>query len=710
MKLSTIATVTFILTTGFLAGCQSPAKWRYPHTPQDAVIDNYYGIQVPDPYRWLEDADSGETLRWVEEQNRLTERFLAAAPPRQRIRERLTELWNYPRYSAPGRTDTRYFFRKNDGLQNQSVLYMQTTLDAEPQVAINPNLLSEDGTVALTTSTASKDGTLLAYGLSYHGSDWQKIGIRNLDARRDFPETLQYCRYASIAWLHDNSGFYYNRLPDPNTVSPEDRYNYSSVWFHRLDTPQSDDTLTYHDPNNKELGFSPLLTEDGKYLLLYVYHGTDPKNRIYYRPVDSSAPFIKLLDKGDARYDPIGNLGPAFYFLTDLDAPRARIIVIDTTDPAPEKWQTVIPESDGVIDNAGIISSKLVVSKMHDVHHQLTIHEPDGTLVRQIPLPTLGTVDSISGRQQDSEMFFVFTSYLFPTTIYRYDFATGAASVFRKPEINFDPSPYETRQLFATSKDGTRIPVLVTAKKGLPLDGSNPTILYGYGGFGVNINPFFSVAVVKWLEMGGIFAVANIRGGGEYGEAWHQAGMRENKQNVFDDFTAAAEHLIAQRYTSPAKLAINGGSNGGLLTAACMLQRPDLFGAVVSAVPVTDMLRYPRFAIGRYWIPEYGDAQNSPEEFRWLYRYSPLHNIKQGATYPPIFVTTADTDDRVAPLHAKKFVAALQRKAPSKNPILLRVETKAGHGVGKPTAKIIEELADSYTFLYITLNMARQAP
>ncbi len=687
------------------AGCQSRAKWHYPIARRETVLDNYHGFEVADPYRWLESPDSNETLAWVEKQNRLTEKFLADAPQRQNITERLTQLWNYPRYSAPSKTDTRYFFRKNDGLQNQSVLYMQKTLDSQPQVVINPNLFSEDGTIAMTGSAATKDGTLLAYGLSSHGSDWQKIKIKKIDAGEDFPETLQYCRYASVAWLHDDSGFYYNRFPDPNTVAQEDRYNYSSVWFHKLDTLQSEDSLVYHDPNNKELGFVPFLTEDGKYLMLYVYHGAEPKNRVYYRPVDSSEPFIKLLDEADARYEPIGNIGPVFYFQTDLDAPRGRVIAIDIRQPARDKWRTVIPESEDVIDSASLINNRLVLSRMHNVHHLLKIYDPDGSFAADIPLPTLGTVDSISGRQEDREMFFIFTSYLFPATIYRYDFASGVTSVFRKPQIDFDHSSYETEQLFATSKDGTPIPVFVTHRKDLVRDGSNPAILYGYGGFGNSINPFFSVAVMNWLEMGGVFAVANIRGGGEYGESWHQAGMREHKQNVFDDFIAAAEYLIAQKYTSAQKLGIWGGSNGGLLTAACMLQRPDLFAAVVSAVPVTDMLRYPKFTIGRYWMPEYGDAEHSLHEFEYLYAYSPLHNVKEGTTYPPILVTTADTDDRVAPLHAKKFVAALQQKASSENPILLRVETRAGHGVGKPTTKVIQELADSYTFLYITLKM-----
>jgi len=713
--------VTVALSAVLCCGCQKlfptktkTAKLLYPPARRDSTVDVYHGVKISDPYRWLEDADSAETQAWVAQQNKLTSEFLVAVPAREKINARLTKLMDYPRYSAPYKQGSRYFFWKNDGLQNQSVLYLQKTLDGEPKVVINPNLMSEDGTTAVIRTAVSEDGLLLAYTISRSGSDQQEIKIRTIDSNRDYDETLQWCRFTSIAWKHDGSGFFYNRFPDPNTVAPEDRVNYSRVYWHKLDTPQSSDPLIYERPDDKELGFAPFITEDGRFLVLYVYHGTDTKNRIYYRPIESAGSFIKLLDTADARYDFIGNNGSVFYFGTDLDAPRGRIIAIDVNNPAKNNWNTILPQTDDVIDYVALINNHFVVAYLHDVHHELKIYNLDGTFIREIPLPTLGTVSGLSGKQKDAEMFFSFTSFLFPATSYRYDFQTGRLTVIQKPQIDFDPSGYETRQVFYHSKDGSRIPMFITHKKGLCLDGNNPTLLYGYGGFNISIKPSFSVSTLIWLEQGGVYAVANLRGGGEYGESWHQAGMLGKKQNVFDDFIAAAEWLIENKYTSPKKLAIRGGSNGGLLVAACMLQRPELFGAVVCQVPVADMLRFQKFTVGRYWIPEYGNAETDNEQFKFLYAYSPLHNVKAGVGYPPILVTSADTDDRVIPAHAKKFVATLQEKAHEissessgggGNPILLRVETKAGHGLGKPTSKAIDEQADIYAFLFKVLDM-----
>ncbi len=708
--------ITLAVSAALFCNCLRPIppqtwtlKRAFPSARKDPTMDVYHGVAVPAPYRWLEDPDSAATQAWVAQQNMCTSTFLASFPGRDEIKTRLTNLMNYPRYSAP-RKKVRYFFWKNDGLQNQSVLYVQQTLASQPRIVINPNLLSSDGTVALATTAVSENGNLLAYGLSQSGSDQQEIKIREIDSKRDFRETLKWCRFTSIAWKHDGTGFFYNRFPDPNTVAPEDRTNYNRVYFHALATPQSQDKLIYERPDNKELGFVPIVTEDGKFLVLDVYHGTDPKNRIYYRPVQSAAPFVKLLDAADARYDFVGNIDSVFYFNTDLGAPRGRIIAIDTNNPALANRRTILPESRDVLDYVALINNHLVVAYMHDVHHLLKIYKLDGTFVREIPLPALGTVGSLSGRQDDTEMFFSFTSFLFPSTNYRYDFQTNKPEVFQKPKIDFDPSGYETRQVFCYSRDGTRIPIFITHKKGLSLDGANPTLLYGYGGFNISIKPRFSVFTLVWLEHGGVYAVANMRGGGEYGEAWHQAGMLDKKQNVFDDFIAAAECLIANKYTSPKKLAIRGGSNGGLLVSACMLQRPRLFGAVVCQVPVTDMLRYHKFTVGRYWIPEYGSAEADKKQFEYLYAYSPLHNVRPGLDNPPILVTSADTDDRVVPSHAKKFVATLQEKAAGVNPILLRVETKAGHGGGKPTSKVIEEQADIYAFLFKIFQIPYTAP
>jgi prolyl oligopeptidase len=680
-------------------------RFTYPPARKSDVVTDYFGTKVADPYRWLEDEDSPETIGWVNAENELTRSFLDAVPARAKIEKRIKELWNYPRYSLPYKKGDRYFFSKNDGLQNQSVLYMQKSLDGEAVVVIDPNKLSEDGTVALTNQAYSRDGTLLAYGLSSSGSDWQEIRIRDIDRGRDFDEVIKWCKFSSIAWKHDKSGFYYNRFPAEGEVAPEDRNNYNRVYWHKLGTPQSEDVLVYERPEEKELGFAPMITEDGKYLLLYVYHGTDDRNGIYYREVASDGPFKVLIDVGEAEFSPIDNIGSTFYIQTDLDAPRGRILAVDITKPDRKNWREVIPQQEDVLDFVSMVNDRLVTAYMHDAHHVLKIFDVDGRFVREIELPGIGSVRGLSGKREDKEMFFGFASFLFPYTAYRYDFEKDEVSVFRKAEIDFDASQYVTRQVFATSKDGTRIPLFITHKRGMKLDGSNPTLLYGYGGFNIGLTPYFSVSILPWLESGGVYVLACLRGGDEYGEEWHKAGMLGNKQNVFDDFIAAAEYLIAEGYTSSKKLAIMGGSNGGLLVAACMIQRPDLYGAVVCRVPVTDMLRYHKFTVGRYWVPEYGNAEENPEHFKFLYAYSPLHNVKTGTVYPPILVTTADTDDRVVPMHAKKFVATLQAASGGENPILLRVETKAGHGGGKPTSKRIEEMADIYAFLFETLDI-----
>ena len=709
MTRASIPLATLLLTATFIVGCQNVSlhrtQWGYPDAHQDTVVDNYHGIDVTDPYRWLEDPDSSETQAWVEQENALTGTFLGGIPAREKIATRLTELIDYARYSSPSKHGQRYFFWKNDGLQDQSVLYVQNTLDADPGVVLNPNTLSTDGTVAVTTTAIDWDGKLLAYGLSRSGSDEQEVKVRNIDTGSDYDESLQWCRFTTIAWKQDGSGFFYSRFPDPSTVAPEDRMNYNRLYWHALGTDQSQDQLIYERPDNKELGFGPMVTEDGRYLLVYVYHGTDPRNRIYYRPLDSKGDFVRLLDEADAKYNFLGNQGSTFYFETNLDAPRGRIIAINTNHPERDNWTTVIPEGQDVIDYAGLIGGHFVVACMHDVHHQLKVYGLDGQYARDIPLPALGTVGGLSGKQDDNEMFFTFTSFLYPSTSFRYDLGANEVSVLHEPEIDFDIADYQTEQVFYTSKDGTRVPMFLTHKKGLPHDGSNPTLLYAYGGFNISIKPRFSTSTLVWLEAGGIYAQASLRGGSEYGETWHQAGMLDRKQNVFDDFIAAAEWLIENDYASSEKLAIRGGSNGGLLVAACMLQRPDLYGAVICQVPVIDMLRYHRFTVGRYWVPEYGNAEASKEQFDYLYAYSPLHNVKAGVTYPPVLITSADTDDRVVPSHAKKFAATLQEKAGGTNPILLRVETKAGHGGGKPISKTIEEQADIYAFLAKILGM-----
>ena len=682
-----------------------PNTRNHIHTRQENIIENYHGTPVADPYRWLEDPASAETLAWVEAQNAVTADYLAKVPARESIKSRLTGLWDYPRYSVPQKRGSHYFFTKNTGLQNQAILYMQETLAGEPIAILDPNTLSDDGTVALTNVSPSEDGKLLAYSLSSAGSDRQEIRIRDVDNGNDYAEVIKWCKFSNIAWRHDNASFFYNRFPEPCTVAQEDENYFSRVYWHRVGTPQAEDLLIYARPDFKELTFYPTITDDGAYLILFVTHGSASENRIYYRQVESDGPFIRLLDDADAIYSPIGNSGPIFYFHTTRAAPRGRIIAIDTRNPERAQWQESIPQQDDIIAFASVVNDQFVVTYMHDAHHRVRLYNLDGSFTREIALSALGSIFELSGRSRDTEMFINFTSFLYPPSIFRYDFASGALTLLWNVGLNFDPAGYETTQVFYPSKDGARVPMFLTHKKGLALDGNNPMLLFGYGGFNISLTPVFAAGPLLWIEHGGVFARANLRGGGEYGEEWHHAGMLEKKQNVFDDFIAAAEWLMANKYTRTSRLAINGGSNGGLLVAACMLQRPDLYGAVVCAVPVIDMLRYHKFTVGRYWIPEYGNAEADPEHFKFLYAYSPLHNVKEGVAYPPTLILSADTDDRVVPAHAKKFGATLQAAHEGDNPILLRIETKAGHGFGKPTTKIIEEQADMYAFLFDIFGM-----
>ncbi len=678
---------------------------RNEATRRDDIVENYHGTPVADPYRWLEDAHSPETRAWVDAQNEVSSAYFHAVEERPRIMARLKELMNFPRSSAPVKKGGRYFFSHNPGLQNQAALYMQESLEGQPELLLDPNLLSPDGTVALITQAHSHDGSLFAYGLSTSGSDWQEIKIRRVADREDYQETIRWSKFASIAWKHDNSGFYYNRLPEPGSVQEEDQSCYSRVYWHTLGTDQEDDRLIYERPEAKELSFSPAITDDGAYLMLTVFLGTDPRTRVYYRDTESDGPFLRLLDDFDAAYQFLHNTGPVFYFQTDLDAPRGRIIAIDSTSPERANWRELVPEQDDAIAFAQVVNRQFIVVFKHNAHHEIKRYTLDGRFLGEIALPAPGSITEITGNPEESEVFFTFTSFLYPPTVLRYDFLSDTLNVWRGAHLDFASEQYETQQVFYPSKDGTRVPMFLVHKKGLALDGTHPTFLYGYGGFNISLTPEFTPDHLLWLENGGIYALANLRGGDEYGEEWHLAGMREKKQHVFDDFIAAAEWLIANNYTCRAKLAINGRSNGGLLVAACMVQRPDLYGAVVCEVPVIDMLRYHKFTVGRYWIPEYGNAEETPEDFQVLYAYSPLHNVRPGTPYPATLIMAADTDDRVVPSHAKKFAATLQAATSGKAPILLRIETKAGHGLGKPVAKIIEERADVYAFLFKQLGM-----
>jgi prolyl oligopeptidase len=687
---------------------ESPTEKRivYPAAPRTGQVDDYHGVKVADPYRWLEDLDSQQTHDWVAAENRVTAAYLDAIPEREPIRKRLTELWNYERYSVPSRHGGRYFFSRNDGLQNQNVLYRVDALDGEPKLVLDPNTLSADGTIAVTGWSISEDGKLLAYGLSSGGSDWQEWRVRDIDSSRDLADDLKWVKFSEAAWTHDNKGFFYSRYDGPREGRPLEEANFNQkLFYHRVGTPQSADELVYQRPDHKEMGFIASVTEDGRYLVIHAWKGTETHNGIFYKNLEKpGSPVVELLGGFDAAYAFIANDGPVFWFQTDLGAPRGRVVAIDLREPARDRWRELIPQGSETLQGATCLNHSFVTLYLKDAHSQVRQFDLAGKPLREVELPGLGSADGFTGRCQDRETFFSFSSFTTPGTIYRYDLEKGEASVFRRPDLKgFDPNQYETRQVFFPSKDGTRIPMFVTARKGTKLDGSNPTYLYGYGGFNVSVVPFFSPANVDWMERGGVYAVANLRGGGEYGEEWHLAGAKLKKQNVFDDFIAASEWLIANGYTSRHKLAIAGYSNGGLLTAACMVQRPDLYGAVIVGVGVLDMLRFHKFTIGWGWTSDYG-SPDDPVAFKALYAYSPYHNLKPGTAYPPTLITTADHDDRVVPAHSFKFAAALQRDNGGPHPTLIRIETRAGHGGGKPVSKKIDEAADELSFLFHALQ------
>lgn len=691
-----------------IAYSSDPSRLSYPPAMQDSTEDVYYEMKVRDPYRWLENPDSPETVRWVELENRLSAEFFNSNPDRQKLQERLTKLWNYERFTVPWKKGNHYFFYRNAGLQNQYVLYMQKSLQDKPRIVLDPNTFSSDGTVSLSSISSSMDGKMLAYGLSTGGSDWEEFKIRDIESGRDFDEVLTRCRFSSIAWKPDNSGFFYNRYPDKGSVPQEEEVRFNRVYWHKLNTPQSEDRLIYGESELKDMLISPHASEDGAYLFLTVSKGTDPRNRVCFRRMDSDGEFLYLFDKNKARYRFLDNIGSTFFFYTDLDAPKGRVISIDAEHRS--QFREIIPEQPDAISDLTFVNNQFAVVYRHDACAMLKLYDRNGTFLHNIALPGIGSVHSVSGRKEDREMFFSYSSYISPTTIYRYDFQSSAAQVLHRPKIRFSQKEFETEQVFYSSKDGTKVPMFITHRKGIKHDGRNPALLYGYGGFSYSLSPRFSLFQVLWLEQGGIYAEANIRGGDEYGEEWHWAGALDRKQNVFDDFIAAAEWLIANKYTSRERLAINGASNGGLLVAACMVQRPDLFGAVVCEVPLTDMLRYHKFTMGHFWESEYGNAEKSADEFATLYSYSPLHNVRPGISYPATLVMTADYDDRVVAAHSEKFVAALQASDSGANPILLRVESKAGHGAGKPTSKYIEERSDVLSFLFKVLGIKYTEP
>ena len=676
---------------------------NYPPARKSNQVDDYHGVKVADPYRWLEDLDSEETRQWVEAENKLTFSFLNSIPERAGIRDRLTKLWDYEKYGVPFKEGNRYFYTRNSGLQNQSVLYTVNTLDAQPQEVLDPNVLSADGTVAVSGMEASHDGKLLAYSLSASGSDWQEWKVRDVATGKDLSDDLKWVKFSGVSWTRDGKGFFYSRYDEPKSETLKATNYFQKIYYHKLGTPQAEDVLVYERPDQKEWLFAGSVTEDGNYLIINVSEGTDVKSRIYYKDLNAKdAPVVKLLDDFDAAYTFVGNEGTRFWFQTDLQASRGKVIEIDVAKPERSNWKVIVPESKETLQGTTLVNHKFVLNYLKDAYTQVKIYDTTGKFVNEIAFPGIGTAEGFGGKASDKETFYAFTGFTTPTTIYRYDFTTGKSTIFRQPKVDFNPNDFETKQVFYTSKDGTKVPMFITYKKGLKLDGNNPTYLYGYGGFNISLTPGFSVGNLVWMEMGGVYAQPNLRGGGEYGEEWHQAGTKLKKQNVFDDFIAAAEWLIANKYTSTPKLAIGGGSNGGLLVGAALTQRPDLFGAAIPAVGVMDMLRFQLFTIGWAWVSDYGSSAN-PDEFKALYAYSPLHNIKPGTSYPPTLITTADHDDRVWPGHSFKFAATLQAAQAGDAPILIRIETKAGHGAGKPTSKLIDEVADRWAFLVKTL-------
>jgi prolyl oligopeptidase len=693
---------------------EAPAL-AYPAARRADVIDVYHGVQVADPYRWLEDTDSDETRAWITAQNALSESYLASIPARDAIRARLTELSDFDAYGVPEKVAGRYFFTRRKGLQDQAALYWTPSRGAEPTLLLDPNLLSEDGTVSLARYEISEDGKHLAYGLQRAGSDWMEWRVRRVETGEDLPDVVLWTKFGTVAWSHSGDGFYYARYPAADEGRRLTDMNLGQkLYFHRLGTPQSDDTLVFDRPDEPKYTYHPRLTEDGRYLTISVSRGTRPQNLVLYRDLAPSkgrrAPrqpaadsMVTLIGEFEAHFRLLGNDGPVLWFMTDLDAPRGRVVAIDLRKPGRAHWREIIGQTESTLQDVSVVGDRFFASYLEDAHSRVWMHDREGKRLGEVTLPGLGTAQGFTGQRDHDETFYSFASFTTPPTIYRFDVATGRSEVFHQPRIDFDASRYEVTQAFYQSKDGTRVPMFLAHARGLARDGTSPALLYGYGGFRMPVTPGFSPMRALWLEMGGVLAVANLRGGGEYGDAWHQAGTRLQKQNVFDDFIAAAEWLSAERYTAPGKLAIQGRSNGGLLVGAAITQRPELFAVALPAVGVMDMLRFHTFTIGWAWVDDYGSAED-PEEFRALHAYSPYHNLRPGR-YPATLVTTGDHDDRVVPGHSFKFAAALQVAQQGEAPALIRIETRAGHGAGKPTSMQIVEDADILSFTLANLGM-----
>jgi prolyl oligopeptidase len=700
-----------------LAGCSGDAapaaqtaatRLTYPQSKRVDHVDDYHGEKIADPYRWLEQLDSPETQAWIEAQNKVTLPYLAKIPQRARYKERLTQLWNYERFGMPVKRGDRYFYTRNDGLQNQSVLYVADSLDGAPRVLLDPATLLADGTAALAAWIPSEDGKLIAYGIQEAGSDWEQWKVREVATGKDSEEQLKGVKWAAVAWAKDGSGLYYSRYDGGVNF-------FSKLFFHKLGTPQSEDRLIYENRDIKEWTFIPEVSEDGRYLIIFIWKGSDGTNQLYYKDLQKpESKAVELIEGFDAAYSFVGNDGGRFWLQTDSGAPMGRVIEVDIARPERSNWKTVIPQASealqtSVIGAAGgpgvsLVGDRFIASYLKDASSWIRTFDLTGKPVGDVALPGLGSAGGFHGKRASTETFYTYLSFVQPPTIYRYDVRTGKSSVFKQPQLKFNAADFETHRVFVTSKDGTRVPMFVTHRKGMKLDGSHPAILYGYGGFRISLTPRFSAETVAFLEQGGVYAQPSLRGGFEYGEAWHQGGMFERKQNVFDDFIASAEWLIANKYTQASKLAIRGGSNGGLLVGAVMTQRPELFGAALPAVGVLDMLRFQHFSINWTLAAEYGSS-DEPGQFRYLRAYSPLHNLKPGTKYPPTLITAGDHDDRLPPIHSYKFAATLQHDQAGDAPVLIRIDTRTGHGSGRPVAKEIDLAADSLAFIHQSLGM-----
>ncbi len=681
----------------------------------DSAIDTYFGVEVPDPYHWLEDPDSPETRAWITAQNAQTDAWLAQVEARGPIGERLQAMWNHERFGVPRRQGAagHILYEHNDGLQNQNELWILEGVEAEPRLLLDANTLSEDGTVSLTSWELSPDGRYLAYGTSDGGSDWNTVRVRDVASGEDLPDVVEWVKFSRPRWEHDSRGFYYSRFPAPVEGREEAALADMKVHFHALGTPQAEDPVVLYDPEHPRLGYDLQVSHDGAWQIVEVWQGASEQTRVWVRPSGGDAPWIKVHDDFDARYSFVDNVGSRFLFFTDHSAPRGRLIAVDVAVgepvPGPEAWVTVIPESEDSLEGVSRVGDSLIARYLHSAHSKVRRFGLDGTDQGEVALPGLGTADGFGGSAERTDTFFTFSSFTSPPTVYRYDLERDEAVEFRSPEVDFDAAPYVTEQVFFASKDGTRVPMFVTRRRDAQPSGDHPVLLYGYGGFNIPIPPRFSVANAVWLEMGGLYVSANLRGGGEFGRDWHRAGTQLDKQNVFDDFIGAAEALVAQGWTRPDRIGIHGRSNGGLLVGATLLQRPDLFGAAVPAVGVLDMLKYHTWTIGWGWADDYGTVADSQEMFQALYAYSPVHNARP-ASYPPTLILTADHDDRVVPAHSFKFAAALQHAQSGPAPVLARIDTRAGHGAGKSVAMQIEERTDMLAFLAEALQVRPPSP